>query len=140
MTHTGHQVSAPLRVVLAAHGLITLAGAVVLTVFPAAIPATVGIAIEPADYLLVYLTAAAELAAAALSFGALRLTDRASLRLIVATFALWHGASGVLNLLYLGQTGFSVVLVANTCARAFAVAALLLAWRYDAHQTWGTSR
>jgi hypothetical protein len=77
--------------------------------------------------LLVYLVAAAELAAAVLSFGALRLTDRPALRLIVTTFVVMHGASGLLNVLYLGQTGFSAVLVANTCTRAFAVVVLLLA-------------
>lgn len=124
-----------LRIVLFAHGVITLAGAVVLTAFPTAIPAAVGITLTQDDYLLVYLVAAAELAAAVLSFGALRLTDRAVLRLIVATFVVMHGASGLLNLLYLAQTGFSTVLVANTCARALAVAALLGAWRLSARQT-----
>ena len=48
-----------------------------LTVFPRAIPAAVGIDLGPTDYLLVYLVAAAELAAAVLSFGAARLSDRA---------------------------------------------------------------
>jgi hypothetical protein len=89
------------------------------------------------DYLLVYLVAAAELAAAVLSFGALRLTDRPALRLIVATLVVMHGASGLLNLLYLGQTGFSAVLVANTCARAVAVLVLLVAWRLSAHRKSG---
>ena len=124
-----------LRIVLFAHGVITLAGAVVLTVFPAAIPSTVGITLTQDEYLLVYLVAAAELAAAVLSFGALRLTDPAALGLVVATFVVMHGASGVLNLLYLAQTGFSAVLIANTCARALAVVALLGAWRLSARQT-----
>jgi hypothetical protein len=129
-----------LRIVLSVHGAITLAGAVVLVVFPTAIPATVGITLERGDYLLVYLVAAAELSAAVLSFGALRLTDRAALRLVVATFVVLHGASGLLNLLYGAQAGFGPVLVANTVARAIAVAALLVAWRLDAHQTPGTNR
>lgn len=129
-----------LRIVLVVHGLITLAGAVVLTAFPTAIPATVGIALEPADYLLVYLTAAAELSAAVLSFGALRLRDAAAIGLVVTTLVVLHGASGLLNLLYGAQVGFAPVLVANTVARALAVAVLLLAWRSDAHQTPGTRR
>jgi hypothetical protein len=36
----------------------------------------VGITLERSDYLLVYLVAAAELAVAVLSFGAIRITDR----------------------------------------------------------------
>ena len=129
-----------LSIVLLAHGVITLAGAVVLTVFPTAIPAAVGITLGRSDYLLVYLVAAAELAVAVLSFGAARLTDRAALGLVVATLVVLHGASGSLNLLYLGQTGFSAVLIANTCARAAVVAVLLATWRFSVHHTWGTSR
>lgn len=127
-----------LRIVLTIHGVITLAGAVVLTVFPTAIPSTVGITLERGDYLLVYLVGAAELAAAVLSFGALRLTDRDALRLVVITFVVLHGASGLLNMLYGAQAGFSAVLIANTAARAVAVAVLLAAWR--SHQTPGASR
>lgn len=76
-----------------AHGLITLAGAAVLTVFPAAIPSVVAITITRQEYLLVYLVGAAELAVAVLSFGATRLTDRAALRLVVATFVVLHGSA-----------------------------------------------
>ena len=49
------------RAVFLVHGLITLAGAIVLTAFPRLIPAAVGITLQPSDYLLVYLVAAAEL-------------------------------------------------------------------------------
>jgi hypothetical protein len=130
----------PLRVVFLVHGLITLAGAVVLTVWPAAIPAAVGITLERNDFLVVYLLVAAELAAAVLSFGAIRLTDRAAVGLVVITLVVLHGASGLLDLLYMAQTSSSAVLIANTCARAVAVAVLLVAWRVSAHHTWGTSR
>ena len=61
-----------LRAVFVVHGFITLAGAVVLTVFPTAIPSAVGITVERPQYLLVYLVGAAELAVAVLSFGATR--------------------------------------------------------------------
>ena len=84
-----------LRAVFVMHGLITLAGAVVLTVFPTAIPSAVGITLERADYLLVYLVAAAELAVAVLSFGAAGLTDRRALGLIVTTLVVLHLASGI---------------------------------------------
>ena len=123
--------SALLRVVLVVHGIITLAGASVLTIFPTAIPLTVGISLQPDDYLIVYLVAAAELAAAVLSFGATRLTDRAAMGLVVLTLAVLHGASGLLNVLYMAQTGYSTVLVGNTCARVVAVVVLVAAWRAD---------
>src|SRR5215218_5235935 len=86
-----------LRAVFFVHGLITLAGAVVLTALPTAIPAAVGITLERPDYLLVYLVAAAELAVAVLSFGAIRITDWAALRLIVTTCVVVHATSGVLD-------------------------------------------
>jgi hypothetical protein len=128
-----------LRTVLLIHGAITLSGAVLMIVFPRVIPAAVGIDLRPDDYLLVYLVAAAELAAAVLSFGAVRLTDRSALWLVVATLVVLHGVSGLLNVLYASQIGWSTVLVVNTCARAAVVAVLLFAWRSSlrvrAHQT-----
>lgn len=45
MTATTMRTPAFLRVVFVVHGLITLAGAVVLTVFPTAIPSAVGITV-----------------------------------------------------------------------------------------------
>ena len=122
-----------LRAVFVVHGVITLAGAIVLTVFPTAIPSAVGIAIERPDFLLVYLVAAAELAAAVLSFGAARLTDPAALRLIVLTFVVLHGASGVLDLVYMAMTDVNATMVANTVARFTVVVVFLIAGR--THQT-----
>ena len=52
-----------------------------LAVVPAAIPATVGIDLDPEAYLLSYFLAAAELAIALLSLGATRLTDPAAVGL-----------------------------------------------------------
>ena len=92
-----------LRAVFVVHGLITLAGAAVLMVFPTAIPSAVGITLDREDYLLVYLVAAAELAVAVLSFGAARLTDREALRLIVTTLVVLHLTSGILDLLYMAR-------------------------------------
>jgi len=135
MTATTTTMRAPtfLRAVFVVHGVITLAGAIVLTVFPTAIPSAVGIAIERPDFLLVYLVAAAELAAAVLSFGAARLTDPAALRLIVLTFVVLHGASGVLDLVYMAMTDVNATMVANTVARFTVVVVFLIAGR--THQT-----
>jgi len=130
-----------LRAVFALHGLITLAGAVVLTVFPKAIPSMVSITIARPDYLLVYLVAAAELAVAVLSFGAIRISDRAALRLIVMTLVVLHATSGVLDIVYMAQTQRDGTLIANTVLRFVVVAVFLVVWRAATrHQTPGTSR
>src|SRR4051812_42842196 len=93
-----------LRTVFAVHGVITLAGAVVLIAFPSAIPSAAGITITRSDYLLVYLVAAAELAVAVLSFGAIRIADWAALQLIVTTLIVLHAASGILDIVYMALT------------------------------------
>jgi hypothetical protein len=130
-----------LRAVLVVHGLITLAGAVVLIVFPTAIPSMVGITLDRQDYLLVYLVGAAELAVAVLSFGAARLTDRAALRLIVTTLVVLHLTSGILDLVYMGLTEANATMIANTVLRFVVVAVLIgVWWSTRRHHTPGTSR
>ena len=130
-----------LRAVFALHGLITLAGAVVLMVFPRAIPSMVGIAITRPDYLLVYLVGAAELAFAVLSFGAIRITDWAALRLIVATLVVLHATSGILDIVYMMLTQLNATMISNTVLRAAVVTVFLVVWRAARrHQTPGTSR
>ena len=129
MTETTMRAPNLLRAVFVVHGFITLAGAVVLTAFPTAIPSAVGITVERPEYLLVYLVGAAELAVAVLSFGATRLTDSAALRLVVTTFVVLHGASGVLDLVYLAVIGPNATIIANTVLRFTVVAVFLLVWR-----------
>jgi hypothetical protein len=141
MTATIQRAPRPLRAVFVVHGLITLAGAVVLTAFPTAIPSAVGITLERQDYLLVYLVAAAELAAAVLSFGATRITDTAALRLIVGTFVALHLASGALDIVYMGVTEVNGTIIANTVLRFTVVAVFLVVWRTSRpHHTPGTNR
>jgi hypothetical protein len=129
-----------LRAVLVVHGVITLAGAVVLTAFPTAIPAMVGITVQRQDYLLVYLLAAAELAVSALSLGAARLTNRAALQLVIITLVTMHLASGLLNILYMGLTGVTSALIINTVMRFVVVAVLIAVWLRASHQMPGTNR
>ena len=141
MTATTMRTPTFLRAVFVVHGLITLAGAVVLTVIPDSHPVGGGDHDRAADYLLVYLVAAAELAAAVLSFGAARLTDPAALRLIVMTFVVLHGASGILDLVYMAVTDVNGTMIANTVARFTVVVVFLLAARTARlHQTPGTNR
>ena len=113
------------RAIFIVHGIVTLAAAVVLAVFPAAFPATVGISIGPGEYLLSYFLAAAELGIGVLSLGAARLRDPGAVRLIAVSFALFHGATALLELVYILMAGASMVLVVNTVVRV-AVAALFI--------------
>lgn len=130
-----------LRAVFFVHGVITLAGAFVLMVFPTAIPSMVGITITRPDYLLVYLVAAAELAVAVLSFGAIRITDWAALRLIVTTLVVLHATSGILDIVYMALTAPNATMVSNTVLRFAVVAVLLVVWSAARrHQTPGTNR
>jgi hypothetical protein len=130
-----------LRAVFVLHGLITLAGGVVLIAFPTLIPSAVGITIARGDYLLVYLVAAAELAVAVLSFGATRITDWAALRLIVTTLVVLHAASGVLDIVYMALTEPNATMISNTVLRFTVVVVFLVAWWVARrHQTPGTSR
>jgi hypothetical protein len=131
-----------LRAVFFVHGLITLAGAVVLIAFPTAIPSAVGITVTRPDYLLVYLVAAAELAVAVLSFGAIRITDWAALRLIVTTLVVLHLTSGVLDVVYMALTEPNATMISNTVLRFAVVAVFLVVWWLAArrHRTPGTNR
>jgi hypothetical protein len=130
-----------LRTVFVLHGLITLAGGVVLIAFPTLIPSAVGIVVARGDYLLVYLVAAAELAVAVLSFGATRITDWAALRLIVTTLVVLHAASGVLDIVYMALTEPNATMISNTVLRFTVVVVFLVVWwAARRHQTPGTSR
>ena len=123
------RVSGVLRIVLIVHGIITLAAAIVLAVAPSAIPATVGIELGADAFLLSYFLAAAELAIAMLSLGAIRLTDPAAVGLIVAVFVVFHLATAVLELVYLLFAPATGVLIANIAVRIVAAAIFVVAWR-----------
>jgi hypothetical protein len=108
------------RIILIVHGVVTLAAAVVLVAFPAAIPATVGIDIGVEVFLLSYFLAAAELAVGILSIGAVRLTDTAAIRLIALVFVVFHLTTAALEITYLVLTGPQPVLAGNVVVRLLA--------------------
>jgi len=87
-----------LKVLLVVHGLITFAASIVLIVAPTAIPQTVNIDISPNEYLLCYFLGASELSIAFLSVFARKIDDKNSLRLITATFIVFHTATGALEI------------------------------------------
>jgi hypothetical protein len=59
----------------------------------------------------------------------MRITDWAALRLIVASFVVLHLVSGVLDLVYMQQTGVNRTMIVNTVLRFTVVAILLAVWR-----------
>ena len=114
------------QVIFIVHGAVTLAAAIVLSVFPAAIPATVGIAIDSREYLLSYFLAAAELGIGLLSLSASRLRDPTALRLVAVSFAVFHAATALLEVAYVLAEGVSGVLIANIVVRVIAALAFLV--------------
>lgn len=117
------------RIIFIVHGVVTLAAAIVLAVFPAAIPSTVGLSIGSGAYLLSYFLAAAELGIGVLSLGAAHLSDPTAIRLIAVSFAAFHAATAILETVYIVIEGASAVLIANIVVRVIAAVAFLLVVR-----------
>ena len=113
------------RIVFIVHGVVTIAAAILLAVFPGMIPATVGIAMDQVDDLLAYLLAAAELCIGLLSLGAARMEDVYSVRLVALSFAAFHGATAALEVVYIALQGPTGVLLANLVVRLIACALFL---------------
>jgi hypothetical protein len=107
-----------LRVLLLVHGLITFAASIVLIIVPAAIPKTVNIHISPNEYLLCYFLGAAELCIAFLSVFARKIKDKTSLRLISATFIVFHMATGALEI-FVCVNSLSLAIIFNIFLRLF---------------------
>lgn len=116
------------RLLFVAHGVVTLAAAVMLAGWPAAIPGAVGIRMEPVDYLLAYFLAAAEVAIGALSIGTARIRDLRAVSLIAASFALFHLATAALEAVYLAQVAATPALVANLVVRLVVGGLFALVW------------
>jgi hypothetical protein len=114
MNHKG------LRAALVAHGVITAAAGLVLTLAPGLIPSVAGIYLAPNGYVLAYLLAGAEFGFSALSFGSSGVTDTRALRLVVWTCIVFHASSGILEV-YAYAQGASVAILANVAARAVVV-------------------
>jgi hypothetical protein len=86
-----------LRRLLLVHALLTFAAGLVLIFLPGLIPGTVSIQLTKDQYLLCYFLGAAEIALAYLSFLSRKLIDVRSLRLVSATFIVFHGLTGLLE-------------------------------------------
>jgi len=113
-------VTRTLRFLFTVHAIATVAAAIVLVVAPAAIPTTVGIVIAPPAFVLCYLLAAAELSIGIVSWGARNLTDAKALRLVVASFVVFHCVSAILEV-WAFVNGLSARILANVVLRVVAV-------------------
>ncbi len=111
-----------LRILFAVHAILTFAAGVVLVVSPGAIPGAVGIHVEPGAYLLCYLLAAAEFGVSALSWGARRIKDTESQRIVIIAFIVWHAVSGLLEIYASAAGGLNVAIWANVAFRILVIA------------------
>jgi hypothetical protein len=113
-----------LRMLFLAHGVVTLAAAVVLVARPGLIPGMAGVRLPAEADLVAYLLGAAEAGIGVLSLGAVRVRDAQALRLVVWAFVVVHALSGLLELVVLARHG-NAVLGANVVVRAGVVGLFL---------------
>ncbi|GAB3014601.1 hypothetical protein GCM10027051_17590 [Niabella terrae] len=123
------------RIFLLAHGLLTLAAALVLIVTPTWIPAAVHIRLQPDQYLMSYFLAAAELAIAWLSFYAVRIRNAAALKGILYSFMIFHGSTAILEV-YACLQGADPAILVNMGMRLLIIG---LIW-YGLHQMAGRKK
>jgi hypothetical protein len=111
-----NSVNTGLKILLAIHGIATVAAGSVLIIAPGWIPATVNIVIDPGTFLVCYLLASAELAIGFISFAALFLKDLRSLQIICTMFIILHASAACLELYALSK-GVSTKIWTNIMAR-----------------------
>lgn len=112
----------PLRLLFVVNAVATAAAGIVLFLWPAAIPATVGIVLPRDAYFVAWLLGGAELGLAALCVLALRTTEAAALRLACWTMLAAHAAAAVADALALAQGVAPLVVGVNLAVRLAMVA------------------
>ena len=110
---------------LRVHTVVTAAAGIVLFVWPATIPGTIGIALAPQAYLLAYLLAGAELGMATLSWLAAQRRDAAVREVAVWTALVFHGMTAAGEVIALAQ-GTDRLLWLNVALRLLVMSALYL--------------
>ena len=105
-----------LNILLIAHAIVTLAAGILLIIAPTIIPNAVDVHISSDQYILCYFLGAAELSIAYLSFSAKKIDDQYSLRVIAATFIVFHAATTILEIYELLQ-GVGVQIIGNIILR-----------------------
>jgi hypothetical protein len=117
----------PLRLLLAVNAVATAAAGVVLFVWPAAIPAAVGIELPPDANFVAWLLGSAELGLAALCALALRATEPAAIRLVCWTMFVIHATAAIADVMAMAS-GVAPVAVGINLAVRLAMVALF--WRF----------
>lgn len=117
----------PLRLLLAVNAVATAAAGTVLFLWPAAIPATVGIALPADAYFVAWLLGSAELGLAALCALALRATEPAVIRLVCWTMLVTHATAAGADILAMVQGVAPVAVGINLVVRLAMVA---LFWQF----------
>lgn len=105
-----------LSILLTIHSVLTLAAAIVLIVYPAAIPGTVGITINRNQYLICYLLGACELGLAFLSFAARSWQDVKAIRGLCLSFVVMHISTAIVEV-YAFADGLSGAILVNVTLR-----------------------
>ncbi|MFI9550122.1 hypothetical protein [Nonomuraea endophytica] len=110
-----------MKLLLIAHGLVTLAAGVVLVVAPGLVPSAVGITLPADAYLVCYLLGAAELAVSFLSFAARNLQHTEGTRLVAWTMIVFHGCTAAVEV-YAFTGGVHAGIWANVALRLAVIA------------------
>jgi hypothetical protein len=106
---------------LVIHAIVTFAAAAVLVIAPGLIPGAVGVDVDASAYLVCYLLGTAELAIAALSFGAARLKDLQALRLVCIVLIVFHLSTAAVEA-YAYTQGVSARIWGNVAVRVVVAA------------------
>lgn len=107
-----------------AHAIITFAAGAVLIAAPALIPSTVGVHLNPSEYLVAYLLAGTELGLAALSYNGRNLRYLEVRRVVVVPCTVVHASSAALEVFAFAHGVRSVILV-NVFVRIIVVGLFL---------------
>lgn len=107
-----------------AHAIITFAAGAVLIAAPALIPSTVGVHLNPNEYLVAYLLAGTELGLAALSYNGRNLRCPEVRRVVVVPCIVVHASSAALEV-FAFANGVSSVILINVFVRIIVVGLFL---------------
>jgi hypothetical protein len=92
-----------LRTLLLFHAFVTFTAGIVLILFPALIPSTIGVTVKQDVYILSYFLGCAEIALAYLSYVSRKIEDIKVLGLVCWTFIVFHISTACMELYAMSQ-------------------------------------
>ena len=114
------------RVLLLIHGLGTAAATAVLAIWPAAIPAAIGVQLQPDQFIVCYFLSGAEAALCFLCIQALRSQQREVRRAVFQVLIVFHAFTAALSVRPALQTA-NLVVILNIGLRVLLIALLAVA-------------